>query len=65
MYSFGICLWEIYCCSTPYPNLSFAEVSAAVVQQVCIFFVARILKNVTECVSPAYMWNELTEYEAY
>ncbi|XP_047980393.1 serine/threonine-protein kinase STY13-like isoform X1 [Salvia hispanica] len=33
VYSFGICLWEIYCCSTPYPNLSFAEVSAAVVQQ--------------------------------
>ncbi|KAL1539738.1 serine threonine-protein kinase [Salvia divinorum] len=33
VYSFGICLWEIYCCNMPYLNLSFAEVSAAVVQQ--------------------------------
>ncbi|KAK6141358.1 hypothetical protein DH2020_024908 [Rehmannia glutinosa] len=33
VYSFGICLWEIYCCDMPYPDLSFAEVSCAVVQQ--------------------------------
>ncbi|PIN19481.1 Tyrosine kinase [Handroanthus impetiginosus] len=33
VYSFGICLWEIYCCDMPYHDLSFAEVSAAVVQQ--------------------------------
>ncbi|KAG8389315.1 hypothetical protein BUALT_Bualt02G0216600 [Buddleja alternifolia] len=33
VYSFGICLWEIYCCDMPYPDLSFAEVSSAVVQQ--------------------------------
>ncbi|XP_073300993.1 serine/threonine-protein kinase 52-like [Primulina huaijiensis] len=33
VYSFGICLWEIYCCDLPYPNLSFAEVSSAVVRQ--------------------------------
>ncbi|RZC55762.1 hypothetical protein C5167_014614 [Papaver somniferum] len=33
VYSFGICLWEIYCCAMPYPDLSFAEVSSAVVQQ--------------------------------
>ncbi|RRT38353.1 hypothetical protein B296_00014513 [Ensete ventricosum] len=33
VYSFGICLWEIYCCDMPYANLSFAEVSSAVVQQ--------------------------------
>ncbi|CAN6439686.1 unnamed protein product [Victoria cruziana] len=33
VYSFGICLWEIYCCEMPYPYLSFAEVSSAVVQQ--------------------------------
>ncbi|KAI3449670.1 hypothetical protein Pfo_006335 [Paulownia fortunei] len=33
VYSFGICLWEIYCCDMPYPDLSFADVSAAVVQQ--------------------------------
>ncbi|XP_028781742.1 serine/threonine-protein kinase STY13 [Neltuma alba] len=33
VYSFGICLWEIYCCDMPYPDLSFAEVTAAVVRQ--------------------------------
>ncbi|KAH7843744.1 hypothetical protein Vadar_020289 [Vaccinium darrowii] len=33
VYSFGICLWEIYCCDLPYMNLSFAEVSSAVVRQ--------------------------------
>ncbi|KAK4257977.1 hypothetical protein QN277_007495 [Acacia crassicarpa] len=33
VYSFGICLWEIYCCDIPYPDLSFAEVSLAVVRQ--------------------------------
>ncbi|OIW11158.1 hypothetical protein TanjilG_22965 [Lupinus angustifolius] len=33
VYSFGICLWEVYCCDMPYPNLSFADVSSAVVRQ--------------------------------
>ncbi|CDP03662.1 unnamed protein product [Coffea canephora] len=33
VYSFGICLWEIYCCDMPYPNLSFADLSSAVVNQ--------------------------------
>ncbi|KAJ8633081.1 hypothetical protein MRB53_026417 [Persea americana] len=33
VYSFGICLWEIYCCDMPYPDLSFVEVSSGVVQQ--------------------------------
>ncbi|KAM7462835.1 hypothetical protein LguiA_030956 [Lonicera macranthoides] len=33
VYSFGICLWEIYCCDLPYTNLSFAEVSYSVVRQ--------------------------------
>ncbi|KAK9003383.1 hypothetical protein V6N11_060947 [Hibiscus sabdariffa] len=33
VYSFGICLWEIYCCDMPYPDLSFAEISSAVVQE--------------------------------
>ncbi|THU61809.1 hypothetical protein C4D60_Mb07t27180 [Musa balbisiana] len=33
VYSFGICLWEIYCCDMPYANLSFAEVSSSVVQK--------------------------------
>jgi len=36
VYSFGICLWEIYCCDMPYPNLSFADVSSAVVRQVSL-----------------------------
>lgn len=34
MYSFGICLWEIYCCDMPYSHLSFAELTTAVVKQV-------------------------------
>ncbi|KAL6554086.1 serine threonine-protein kinase [Orobanche minor] len=33
VYSFGICVWEIYCCDLPYTDLSFAEVSSAVVRQ--------------------------------
>ncbi|XP_072978582.1 serine/threonine-protein kinase 54-like [Typha angustifolia] len=33
VYSFGICLWEIYCCDLPYPDLSFVEVSSAVVRR--------------------------------
>ncbi|KAL5213133.1 hypothetical protein ABZP36_023980 [Zizania latifolia] len=31
--SFGICLWEIYCCDMPYANLSFTDASSAIVQQ--------------------------------
>lgn len=34
VYSFGICLWEIYCCDMPYPDLSFSEITSAVVRQV-------------------------------
>lgn len=33
VYSFGVCLWEIYCCDMPYSDLSFAEVSSQVVRQ--------------------------------
>ncbi|XP_057783375.1 serine/threonine-protein kinase STY13-like [Salvia miltiorrhiza] len=33
VYSFGVCLWEIYCCDLPYPDLSFADISSAVVKQ--------------------------------
>ncbi|KAJ0603852.1 putative dual-specificity kinase TKL-Pl-4 family [Helianthus annuus] len=33
VYSFGICLWEIYCCDMPYPDLSFSEVTSAAVRQ--------------------------------
>ncbi|KAH7661480.1 Dual-specificity kinase protein [Dioscorea alata] len=32
VHSFGICLWEIYCCDLPCPDLSFAQVSAVVRQ---------------------------------
>lgn len=39
VYSFGICLWEIYCCDMPYPDLSFSEVTSAVVRQVCLYFI--------------------------
>ncbi|URD95311.1 STYKc [Musa troglodytarum] len=35
-YIFGICLWEIYCCDMPYPDLSSAEGSSAVVGQDCL-----------------------------
>ncbi|GLJ47991.1 hypothetical protein SUGI_1013430 [Cryptomeria japonica] len=33
VYSFGICLWEIYCCEIPYLDLSFAEMTSKVVRQ--------------------------------
>lgn len=33
VYSFGICLWEIYCCAMPYADLSFTEVSSSIVAQ--------------------------------
>ncbi|XP_074558236.1 serine/threonine-protein kinase 52-like [Curcuma longa] len=33
VYSFGVCLWEIYCCDMPYPDLSFSEITSAVVRQ--------------------------------
>ena len=40
VYSFGICLWEIYCCDMPYPDLSFSEVTSAVVRQVLSNYVS-------------------------
>jgi serine/threonine protein kinase len=33
VYSFGICLWEIYCCKMPFCKLSFTEMASAVVQR--------------------------------
>ncbi|RYR37499.1 hypothetical protein Ahy_A09g042378 [Arachis hypogaea] len=33
VYSFGICLWEIYCCDMPYSTRSFVDVSSAVTHQ--------------------------------
>ncbi|KAJ0237319.1 Protein kinase superfamily protein [Hirschfeldia incana] len=43
VYSFGICLWEIYCCDMPYPDLSFSEVTSAVVRQVLFSYVSVVL----------------------
>nr|XP_043636353.1 serine/threonine-protein kinase STY13-like [Erigeron canadensis]XP_043636354.1 serine/threonine-protein kinase STY13-like [Erigeron canadensis] len=33
VYSFAICLWEIYCCDMPYADFKSAELSSAVVKQ--------------------------------
>ncbi|KAG6435577.1 hypothetical protein SASPL_100451 [Salvia splendens] len=33
VYSFGVCLWETYCCDLPYINYSFADVLHSVVRQ--------------------------------
>uniref|UniRef100_A0A0E0L079 Protein kinase domain-containing protein n=1 Tax=Oryza punctata TaxID=4537 RepID=A0A0E0L079_ORYPU len=33
VYSFGICLWEIYCCEMPFMDLSFTDASSAVVHK--------------------------------
>ncbi|KAL1536126.1 serine/threonine-protein kinase STY13-like [Salvia divinorum] len=33
VYSFGVCVWEIYCCDLPYPDISFADMTSAVVKQ--------------------------------
>uniref|UniRef100_A0ACD5TD99 Uncharacterized protein n=1 Tax=Avena sativa TaxID=4498 RepID=A0ACD5TD99_AVESA len=33
VYSYGICLWEVYCCDMPYADLTFSEVTSAVVRQ--------------------------------
>lgn len=30
VYSFGVCLWEIYCCDMPYPSLSLKDMAAVV-----------------------------------
>lgn len=42
VYSFGICLWEIYCCDMPYPDLTFSEISSAVVRQVRFYSPPRV-----------------------
>ncbi|KAH9612934.1 hypothetical protein KSS87_017135, partial [Heliosperma pusillum] len=34
VYSYGICLWEMYCCAMPYAEFSFSEVSSAIVARV-------------------------------
>eukprot|EP00850_Spirogloea_muscicola_P008436 SM000045S16181 [mRNA] locus=s45:160021:162079:+ [translate_table: standard] len=32
VYSYGICLWEVYCCKMPFPELSLKEMAAVVNQ---------------------------------
>ncbi|KAK7280088.1 hypothetical protein RJT34_25150 [Clitoria ternatea] len=36
VYSFGICLWEIYCCNMAYSGLSFAAMSCAVIHKMLL-----------------------------
>lgn len=45
VYSFGICLWEIYCCDMPYPDLSFSEVTSAVVRQVLLNYIFTLIQE--------------------
>uniref|UniRef100_J3N713 Protein kinase domain-containing protein n=1 Tax=Oryza brachyantha TaxID=4533 RepID=J3N713_ORYBR len=33
VYSFGICLWEIYCCEMAYKDASFADIKSAVLNK--------------------------------
>ncbi|XP_006662364.1 serine/threonine-protein kinase STY13-like [Oryza brachyantha] len=33
VYSFGICLWEIYCCEMPYKDVGSAEITSAVLHK--------------------------------
>nr|KYP75000.1 Serine/threonine-protein kinase HT1 [Cajanus cajan] len=42
VYSFGICLWEIYCCKTPYSKLSLVTVS-------CISFNQHLRPEIPKC----------------
>lgn len=40
VYSFGICLWEIYCCELPYSDMNRSEKASAVIYEVssvCIY----------------------------
>lgn len=54
VYSFGICLWEIYCCDMPYADLSFVDVSSAVVRQV-----SPIMKKIVYLFILYFIKNEL------
>lgn len=45
VYSFGICLWETYCCDMPYPDLSFSEITSAVVRQVYLLLCFDLLSH--------------------
>ncbi|KAG8044822.1 hypothetical protein GUJ93_ZPchr0383g40540 [Zizania palustris] len=45
VYSFGICLWEIYCCDMPYADLSFTDASSAIVLRCCRSAMTRIMRR--------------------
>lgn len=60
VYSFGICLWEIYCCDMPYPHLSFSELTSAVVHQVSFYLCFSWLLLFRDLT----LWNELAEFTA-
>ena len=49
VYSFGICLWEIYCCDMPYPDLSFSEITSAVVRQVFFLLCFDWFSHLSKC----------------
>ncbi|XP_041028041.1 serine/threonine-protein kinase STY13-like [Juglans microcarpa x Juglans regia] len=34
VYSFGICLWEMYCCDMPFPNVRFSELTSPAVYKI-------------------------------
>ena len=44
VYSFAICLWEIYCCDMPYADYhdDFAKLSSAVVKKVKYLYYLRL-----------------------
>ncbi|KAB1213098.1 Serine/threonine-protein kinase HT1 [Morella rubra] len=52
VYSFGICLWEIYCCDWPYPNHVDWQLREAVVQQ-------NLRPEIPEC-CPSSLANVMT-----
>ena len=58
VYSFGICLWEIYCCDMPYRDLSFSEVTSAVVRQVYYLIFPTMNIN-CNCTSSCLEWKLL------
>ncbi|THG14375.1 hypothetical protein TEA_027791 [Camellia sinensis var. sinensis] len=61
VYSFGICLWEIYCCDLPYTNLSFVEVSSAVVRQLAFACGYVLVTNFCTLLIDVDCWEGLSQ----
>lgn len=59
VYSFGICLWEIYCCDMPYPDLSFSEVTSAVVRQVIKYLLPKNDESEPNHILPRLSLNDI------